>query len=387
VEDEARIGAVLLGVVTAIGWPLTIWRDALRASQRFSRAALMDIIGLVAYAALVLGLAFADVPLSLLIGASGTIPLLAGLASTVVARLMRLPYRFHRAGVTAETAREFLSLAGYVSLVEAAGVVIYTLDRAILGLFKSAATVALYEGPVRAHNLVRALNAAVTVTALPTASKYLAEGDSRRLQELLVRGTRYTLALVVPLTVTGMALAGPILDVWLGDQFREGDLAMVILLSYWLLNGATGVPAAILVAAGKARTLARYAWSVALANLALSLALTPPLGLEGVTLGTSIPYLAVFPFILRESLRVVPVGLGRLAFDAWIPAYSLGAGLATVLVGIRAAVDLDSVPALVGVAGGGLAAYWLAFYFVWMRPDERVLVRDVARGLIPARAA
>jgi hypothetical protein len=38
------------------------------------------------------------------------------------------------------------------------------------------------------------------------------------------------------------------------------------------------------------------------------------------------------------------------------------------------------------VAGAGLLAYWLAFYTLWLRPGERELVRDVVRGLLPARA-
>src|SRR5439155_22421942 len=37
------------------------------------------------------------------------------------------------------------------------------------------------------------------LTALPTASRYQAEGDTQRMAELLSRGTRYTLALAVPL--------------------------------------------------------------------------------------------------------------------------------------------------------------------------------------------
>jgi O-antigen/teichoic acid export membrane protein len=48
---------------------------------------------------------------------------------------------------------------------------------------------------------------------VPTASRYVPAGDQRRLRELVVRGTRYTLALFVPLCVTLMALAEPILEV------------------------------------------------------------------------------------------------------------------------------------------------------------------------------
>ena len=74
---------------------------------------------------------------------------------------------------------------------------------------------------------------------MPTASRYVAGGDERRLRELALRGTRYTLALFVPLCVTLMVLAEPILEVWLGDRYGERRPALAILVSYWLLYGGS----------------------------------------------------------------------------------------------------------------------------------------------------
>jgi O-antigen/teichoic acid export membrane protein len=290
-----------------------------------------------------------------------------------------VPYRFARSTVERATARELGALAGYVSLTEAAAAAIYAIDRVILGLFRSAATVGLFEGPVRAHNLIRALNAAITTTALPAGSRYYAESDQRRLRELLLRGSRYTLALVVPLAVVGMTLAGPILDVWLGARFREAGSAMAIMLSHWLVNGCAGLAAAILIACGRARELARYALTVACGNIALALILTPMLGLDGIALATAVPYLAAFPLLLRMTLSVVPVSLAELLSTSFVPAYVLGAVLAGGLVALRLLVPLETLEAVVATALGALAAYWAAFFVVWMGPEERELVLVVAR--------
>lgn len=381
-EHQAVQGSLLIGVVTLVGWPLTIYRDALRAGQLFVRAAVMDMAGMVTYAAVLLALIAADADLAILIGASGTIPLFAGLASMLAVRLRGMPFRLRPRAADREEARALLGMAGYISATEAAGVIIYALDRAVLGLFRSVATVGLYEGPVRAHNLVRALNGAVGVTTLPSASKYLAEDDPARLKELLLRGSRYTLALVVPLTVTGMVLATPILEVWLGERYGEGGLAMTILLAYWLVTGSVGVAAAIAIAAGKARALAKLAWCVALANLGLSLALTPWIGLEGVAIGTTLPYLVVFPFQLRLVLPVAGVSVRELVAHVWVPAYSLGLALAVALVAVRLLLAPDTVAGVVGVAGLGVVAYWIAYYALWLRAHERKLIRDTARTLL-----
>ena len=101
VERQARLGAVALGGVTARR--LAGHDPPRRAARRRhvrprcvrSRSARWPSMR-----PLVLGLAFADAPLWLLIGASGTIPLLAGLGCLVAARAARLPYRFARRDVT-----------------------------------------------------------------------------------------------------------------------------------------------------------------------------------------------------------------------------------------------------------------------------------------------
>jgi PST family polysaccharide transporter len=232
---------------------------------------------------------------------------------------------------------------------------------------------------VRTHNLFYALNGALAVTTLPASSRYTAEEDAVRLRALIVRGSRYTLALIVPLAVTAIALAGPLLEVWLGPRFRQGEVALSILVSYWLLYGALAVTPGLLIGAGRARTVARYLVLVAAANLALSLALTPSLGLEGPALGTAIPYVVAFPFFLRLALSVTPLRMGELAREAWLPAYSLGAVLAGCLVAARLLLDIHTLPLLLAVGGGGVLAYWLAYYLVWLRPDERKLVRDTLR--------
>jgi O-antigen/teichoic acid export membrane protein len=371
------LGALMLGGVTGVGLISTVFLDALRSSMLLTRAASLEIVGVTLQLALMLTLILViEAPLWTIIGASGAIPLMSGTLSAIAVRRLGLPYRFRRNEVNRASAGQLVPTAGYLLVVELANLVIYSLDRVILGLFKTPATVGLYEGPVRTHNLFYAVNGALAVTTLPATSRYTAQGDSQRLRALMLRGSRYTLALIVPLAVTVIALARPLLEVWLGGRFGAGATALSILVSYWLLYGALAVTPGFLIGAGKARTVARYMVVVAGANLALSLALTPLVGLEGPALGTAIPYLVAFPFLLRLALSAAPVRLAELARAAWLPAYSLGLALAALLVAARLALDIDTLPELLALGGGGVLAYWLAFYGLWLAPGERRLVRD-----------
>ena len=378
-ERQARLGAAALGVVTAAGLAATINLDAIRASLLLSRSAANEIAALGVFAALMLGLVAADAELWLLIAANGSIPLISGTINAASRLRLKLPWRLELGSVTRRRAIAFLPAAGPLLVIEVSTLVIYGLDRIVLGLFGSPATVGLYEGPIRAHNVFYALNQAIGVTALPTASAYEAAGDRSRMRSLAVRGSRYTLAITVPLAVTAMVLAGPALEVWLGERYREGGTALAILVSYWLLMGQLAVTPSFLIGAGRARQVARTIAAVAALNLALTLALTPWLGLEGPALGTAISYLVGFPFLLRLSLAATGVALRDLAREAWLPAYALGGALAAVLVTARALFGLDSTGPLAAALLGGPLLYWLAYVTLVLRPSERSLVRDLLR--------
>jgi O-antigen/teichoic acid export membrane protein len=177
-----------------------------------------------------------------------------------------------------------------------------------------------------------------------------------------------------------MALAQPLLDAWLGDRYGEGAAALTILVSYWLLYGGLVTSPGFLVGAGRAREVARIFVCVAAANLVLSLALTPSVGLEGPALGTAIPFVLAFPLLLRVGLAASGASLGELARRAWLPAYSLAAVLGAALVVLRLVTELDTLAAVMAAGAGGVLAYWVAFYGIWLDADERALVRGLPRG-------
>jgi O-antigen/teichoic acid export membrane protein len=381
-HHQARLSVLALAVVICAGWPLKVYNDVLRGTQKFVISALVEIVSYVAVAALVVGLALGGASLWLLV-ATGAMPaLLIGVSSAVAVLSLRLPFHYRRHAVTTATLRGFLGISSYLSLIGLTGLVIYSLGRTILAAFRSAATVGLYEGPVRAHNLVQQVHSALSVPALPAASRFAVEHDIQRMHHLVLRGTRYTLAVVVPLTIVIMALARPILHVWLGQRFVVATTAMTLLVGYWLVNANTGVASGMLVAVGRVRQLTGYAAAVALLNLGLSLALTPSLGLNGVVLGTTISYLLAFPFFLRVVLKALPVTLGQLAREAWLPAYTTGAVLAIGLVGARVALPLHRLPEVLATGFLGLAVYWGIYYTVWLRPNERRLLRNVALVIV-----
>jgi O-antigen/teichoic acid export membrane protein len=383
-QGDVRLGAGLTGLLMLVGWPLKANRDLLRASDLYRRAAAADALGFIVMAALSVGLALADAPLWALLAAAGTVPAVTGSGALGFLVVARAHVKVEPSLLERATTREFLKLAWQLLVIGATELVVYGLDRVILAAFRSPATVGLYEGPVRAHNLVRVITGALGFTVLPAAAQYEAAGDVTRTEVLLVRGTRYVLALIVPIVTVLILLAGPILELWLGPRFAEGQWALIILVSYWYLNANTIVAGGMLVAHGHAGWLVRYSWAGAALSLTLSLILTPLFGLEGVALGTTVGYVLMFPLFMYLTLRALPVGLGSLARQAWVPAYSVAALLAALLGAVRVTTDVEGWGAVLALAAGGLALYWLVYYVAWLRPEERTLIGAVLRGILRA---
>jgi O-antigen/teichoic acid export membrane protein len=369
-------------VVTFSVQPLKAFNDVLRGTQRFVFSAVAEITAYVVVAGLLIALALGGAPLWLLVTAGAMPQLLIGGGSAAIVISMRLPYRFRRRAVTLSKLREFLGVSSYLSLIGLSVLVIYALDRTILGAFRSAATVGLYEGPVRVHNLVQQVHATFAAPVLPASSRFASANDLQRLHDLLLRGTRYTLAGVVPISITFMALARPILNVWLGPRFGVAATALTLLVGYWLVNANTGIAGGMLLAVGQVRQLTAYAGVVALVNICLSLALTPSLGLNGVVLGTAISYVVAFPFFLALTLRALPITLRELIRTAWLPAYLTGAVLALMLVVVRITLPLNRLSEVLATALLALAAYWSIYFAVWLGPNERLLVRSVVLAIV-----
>ena len=375
--SDARSGGIGLGALTAVGIAASINLDRLRAERMFVTAALAEIAAVAINLAVMVTLILAGADLALLIALSGALPLLSGLICAVLVRRFDLPVR-GSAG-RGEHVAAIVPTAGWLLVIELSNLAMYASGRIVLGAYRTPTAVGLYEGPVRAHNLLYALGGALAVPTVPTASRYVAAGDERRLRELAVRGSRYTLALFVPLAVTLMVLAEPIIQVWLGERYTDGATALTVLVSYWVLYGALIVTPGFLVGAGEARAAGLTLATAAALNLLLALVLTPELGVEGPAVATAAALAAAYPVLLRIGLRASGVRLAELLRRAFAPAYALGLALAAALLAVRLGLDPENLAAVAATAVGGLLGYWALFLRVVLDDSERRLVRGLLR--------
>lgn len=376
-EHQARLGAVAVGALTAVGWIAKVFQDLLRATHRFSAAAASEATGSVLLCAAVLTALALDAPLWVLIAAGAAIPLYVGFAAVCVVAGLRVHWSFRPREIHPSELRRFLVFSGGVFAIASSDLVVSSLDRVVVGAFRSASTLGLYEAAIRLNNLVRFWAGNFVVTLLPVLTRFRAEDDRDRERGALLFGTRYILPAVVGPTVTLMVLSDRILAVWLGERFVVAAPTLVVFLVWWLVAPNLSVASTMLIVERRLRQLAIYAWAVACVNLVLSIALTAWLGLIGVAIGTTGAYVLLVPYFASFAFTGRGVTTADFARLVWVPTYGLAAILALGLLAIRLAFPLDSLASVIVVAAAAVVGYWVAFYFAVLDPGERAFMRGV----------
>lgn len=380
---QARLGVLAVGLTTGVGFPLRLYQDLLRGGHEFSLAGLAETIGWVALGTTqLLLLTVFDAPLWAIMAVGGSAVAFLGLAALVTLRMARLPYRLRFAELSVAHVRELLGTASYMLAISSSDILISSLDRAILAAFRPAAAVGLYEAAARVNNVVRAFAGSLSVTLLPVTSRLAALGDRSRERELIVIGTRYMLAAVVPPTVTLMVLGDRILAVWLGPKFAGAGTAVAIFLVWWLLAPNSSVASTLFVVESRFRRLLTYSWTIAFVNLGASVALASEFGLNGVAAGTTIGYLSMFPFFMRFVFTRHSLSVREFARQVWLPAYGTGAFLAACLLVVRQLLVLDQFVVVFAVAGAAVLGYWAVFATVWLSREERRMFLGFLRPAI-----
>jgi len=368
--EPARQTLRIASLASLFSWPLYTYDHLLRGYQRY------DLVSAVSLGVSALSFAAQIGAASMHLGAAGlmfatSVCLVGGgVVSRALARA-RAPEIKAPGASTLEEWRGIARFSAILFVISLTDVVVYQLDRLVAATSTAlgVAAVTIYEYAARLHKVPRDIHAMVVAAITPAASELEAKGDHERLVRLVLEASRLTVAVTLPIATAILALTPAIAASWAPP---EASVPIAVFVSYWVLNCNTGVLTNVLIGIGKLRLILLYAYSVAGANLALSIVLARRFGVAGVVGGTTIAYVIGFPFFMSLSLKTL--GASRRAYAARVfwPAYPMALLLAG-LVGSAgfSVVRFAGFPGVVAVGAIGVAAYYGAFGFVGMSRKER----------------
>lgn len=175
-------------------------------------------------------------------------------------------------------------------------------DLIILGVVMSTANVGIYAAAVKIAGLVAIAQMAVMPYFSPHAAEHYAKKEISSLRNLFVQMTKLQ-SLASLILIIGMFALAPFLLGWMGEEFKAGFAALMILaVSQWL--GASCGPAAnLLIMSGKERIVMWMILAAALINIPLTFAFIQFWGIEGAALATAIVFIgqSIAPLIYAKK--------------------------------------------------------------------------------------
>jgi O-antigen/teichoic acid export membrane protein len=317
-HSQARLLLLIVGVSVSLGFPLGVFGGMLEGLQRFYILNWTGIGSTLLRAALIvhfLNRGYGLVTVALITVA---LPVLSSiLRGIVVFRLCPVPLGLRY--IDKESFRNMATYGGTTFLVIVAGRLRFRTDELVLGRMMSTVAITYFSIGARILDYAQEFVSSMAQIVVPMSSQSEAKGDLDGLRKLLIAGDRVCALLTLPITIILILLGKHVIRIWVGARYVPHSypvlLVLVIPFALMLMQSASG---RVLFGIGKHQSMAKVTLIEGIANLILSIALVPSLGVVGDALGTAVPLCCTFllfnPRNLKKQLGVPVSSFVRQAY-------------------------------------------------------------------------
>jgi len=196
-----------------------------------------------------------------------------------------------RSNFSLDKLKEYFHFGKYIYVLMIARKIRFSLDELVVGAVVSLAAVTHYAIAGALIQYFSVLIGSVIGVISPSFNKYHKLGQWENLREILLVTTEiatYASFFIGGLIIT---LGQPFISIWVGDEYRDVYLALLILCISSIFINAQKPNQAVIIAIAKHKYYAIILGTEAIANLGISLLLGYYIGIYGVALGTTIPSL------------------------------------------------------------------------------------------------
>ena len=223
-----------------------------------------------------------------------------------VAHRLNPEMRIRPSCVRRSAIRSLFSLGAYMFAFQLTGLLSVRSDPIVLASFLGPAAVAIYMPALSLAGLARPIVQTVVNQLHPLTTRYHVTGQSEQLKAALIRGTKYTVLMAIPVCVVLGVFCKAIMHVWLGEGLGDDCVIAAYVLLGWmvvdLFNYAAGAQGAVMLGMNRLKVLVWTQLPLAVVNVLASIVLVgyTPLGIVGVVLPTVVigmfrrPFIAVY---------------------------------------------------------------------------------------------
>ena len=306
--DRARTGGIVMVLVAAqfaFGLPFAIYGAVVNGFQRQYLNAVVGTAVAVAVAAVNVAVVLGGGSLIQLVAAMTATRMIGFLAYRMNAYRVFPPLRTRPSLVRVSRLREVSRFSIYMLIQDLSVKANYAADPIVIAAALSTGAVAVWTVAQRLADVVLQLTNQLNYVLFPIVVDADTARREERLRDLLVQGTRLSLATTLPVAGALALLAHPVVVGWTGQEFAAAALLVQILGLVVIVRVGTWTASTVLQGAGRHRLLSLSNLAAAATNIVLSIVLVRTHGLPGVAFATLVPV------VLRALAVVVPVACGR----------------------------------------------------------------------------
>jgi O-antigen/teichoic acid export membrane protein len=292
----------MVGTAVALGFPAGVFTGILEGLNRFYFVNVTNLVATLLRAVLIVLALHRGYGLIAVASITVALPLLGAAVRAVIA-LRVLPLRFGWKYVDRGAFSEIASYSGVSFILMIAYKLRFKTDEIVIAKMLSVAAVTYFSIGDRLVDYTGELVSSLAQVFVPMSGQSDAKGDTGQLRRILIVGNRACALIVFPIAATLIILGKSVIAAWVGERYVKACypvMLTVLIPSVFML--AQAASPRILYGMAKHRSLAWVTGMEAIANLILSVALIPTLGLVGDALGTAIPLTCTALFFMPRHL-------------------------------------------------------------------------------------
>ena len=380
----ARIVLVLIGLNVAVSLVSGVYAGVVSAFQRFDLLNLAEVVtGIVRTGATILALlaGYGVLGMAALQLASSV---WRGLWLAAMGRRLYPALRVDVAHIERGRVRLIFAFSALTFVIHVSGRFIYYTDALIIAAFLPIGVLTFFSIAGSLVEYARMLISSVSFTTSPIASSLEGAGEHERIRVLLVTSAKYSMMILLPVAITFLVRGGTFIGLWMGPSFAQlsGQVLAILALPLLFYSGSHAM-GGIMIGVGKHKPMAIAMLVEAVANLALSLALLPRLGILAVAWGTAIPSLVSSVFFWPHYTRLTLGIPARIYFQSvWIRPWLAAVPFAIGSYALEHLWPATSLPVFFAQVIGCLSLALAADWGICLSADEREgIMRGVRRRL------
>jgi len=251
-------------------------------------------------------------------------------------------------------------------------------DVLVIGYFLNHALVPLYSIPASLMGHIRNVGFTLTQAFMPKFSQLSTENNSQAIATFYINSRKWTIALMLPITILTVILGPAFISLWLGTEYGENSQLILLLLAiFTMLPFLDPVMERYLTAINKHAFLAKLYPVSAVVHLVASILLVKEYGIVGVALGSIIPLCILVPIYLVYSCQQLGISAFKYIKGALLPLLLPNLCLILLALFITELYSIKNYLTLIFIGTGLVFCYGIIFLILTLDKIEKKNLKKV----------